>query len=162
MSLKTVFIFTLILGVSACSASQSSTDNHTSSVTSALSCTAKFNPVCGNDGRTYGNSCYAKLNGVNSNSEGKCPPTLEPIIGKICGQSQPRLSTICDAPREYCHREAKDMCGATEVPGRCRVRPDTCADVLAPVCGCDGKTYGNSCYANSKGVSVKSNGKCPS
>jgi hypothetical protein len=46
---------------------------------------------------------------------------------------------------------------------RCRTKPKPdcyCLDVYKPVCGCDGLTYGNACYAFCAGVQVVSNGPC--
>jgi hypothetical protein len=38
--------------------------------------------------------------------------------------------------------------------GTCMARPEICAAVSDPVCGCDGITYGNGCKARRNGVSV--------
>ena len=60
---------------------------------------------------------------------------------------------------QYCHFDGG--CAATGAKmGRCTARPSACNDIYAPVCGCDDKTYGNSCDAHAKGVNVKSNGAC--
>jgi hypothetical protein len=46
-------------------------------------------------------------------------------------------------------------------PGRCQLKPQVCAAVHNPVCGCDGKYYANACEAHRAGVSVGLNTFCP-
>jgi hypothetical protein len=36
-------------------------------------CTQQYDPVCGCDGKTYGNACIARCAGVKSSTKGECP-----------------------------------------------------------------------------------------
>jgi hypothetical protein len=36
-----------------------------------------------------------------------------------------------------------------------------CIELWEPVCGCDGKTYSNTCYAEREGVTSWTDGECP-
>jgi hypothetical protein len=97
--------------------------------------------VCGCDGVTYGNSCEAAAAGVNVSYRGSCV--------ERCASNDD-----C-ATADYCAIEE-----GCEGPGICQERPRICPLVFDPVCGCDGRTYGNSCEAAAAGVNVTHRGAC--
>ncbi|WP_082792183.1 Kazal-type serine protease inhibitor family protein [Algoriphagus sanaruensis] len=52
--------------------------------------------------------------------------------------------------------EPMNLCFDSEISNR----PDECIAIYNPVCGCDGITYYNSCYAQSSGIRAYAPGSC--
>lgn len=78
-------------------------------------------------------------------------------VGALCGS---RGLGLC-AEGEFCDFPIGNDCGRADAPGQCTVPPQFCIEIFAPVCGCDGQTYPNSCFAQAAGVSVDFAGSCP-
>jgi hypothetical protein len=76
--------------------------------------------------------------------------------GTVCGT---RGVPPC-ADGSFCDFPPQSLCGRADGPGVCAPTPEACIEIFAPVCGCDGQTYGNSCEAAAAGVSVDFDGAC--
>ena len=59
---------------------------------------------------------------------------------------------------EFCKMDVGACC--CDFQGICMPLPEACIEIFDPVCGCDGKTYSNSCSADGAGVTIDHDGEC--
>ncbi|HEU4533558.1 MAG TPA: hypothetical protein VFS00_05550, partial [Polyangiaceae bacterium] len=105
------------------------------------------------------NDCEAASNGVSVAAQGECKndpgPGPEPGTGDCGG-----LAGLTCAADEYCQFDESALCGAADQLGKCQPKPQGCNKIYAPVCGCDGQTYGNRCVADQAGAPIAHPGPC--
>lgn len=130
-------------------------------------CTRERAIVCGDDGTSYLNKCWAECSGakvahdgacknaedVSAGENAPCPCTKERAI--VCGADGHSYTNPCWAACSHTYVVHLGPCSrALELP------PCACTTERAIVCGTDGHSYTNACWASCSGTSVAHDGAC--
>jgi alpha-tubulin suppressor-like RCC1 family protein len=108
--------------------------------------------VCGCDHVTYASDCMAASYGTNVDFTGPCPPLPSGPCTSLadCGGDSYTALVFC----------MPTICG--QAAGQCTALPGACPGLVRPVCGCDGRQYTNSCFAEQAHAGwYDSDGGCP-
>lgn len=149
------------------------TDN---ALLNTLSCFDVYASVCGCNGVTYSNGCYAANAGITSYTDGACgaiPDCYNPqqvgigpcplIYAPVCGCNGVTYGNACEAAYSGITVFVPGECGSVAYPpcvNPMLVNNNPCPPTYEPVCGCNGVSYANACYATREGVTSYTSGEC--
>jgi hypothetical protein len=104
-----------------------------------------------------GCSCEGTDCGSTFDTPEACEMAYAHCTGDTCGT----IAGLTCRGGNYCdYGGAGGGCGFADEGGVCRPTPGACPDLYAPVCGCDGTTYGNACEAHAAGTDYLYTGEC--
>ncbi len=152
-------------------------------------CPDNYEPVCGSNGITYQNACFARADGIESYTPGVCfgdciiadqmdiynVRECESDYSPVCGCNNETYLNACEAERAGVVSFIPGVCDNAsscydpmyiETSGGVELNVNTgelvsnCPPDIAPVCGCNGVTYNNACVAQASGITYYTTGSC--